>query len=165
MTLNDNSLTNSFANNLCSERENISREMYPINKTITDNNFRNNPSKRENIRKKGIMHLLALNDSLTYSKKICSHNKAFAKSNNYLMLSTNLKIYQINEIIIKFCAENNLYFRQEINKYIIIIKRDNEFLVDIKFVDGSYVIKFTHEKGDESQTKVFMNNLFAEIAK
>jgi len=47
LTLNDNSLTNSFANNnLCSERENISREMYPINKTITDNNFRNNPSKK-----------------------------------------------------------------------------------------------------------------------
>ena len=166
LTLNDNSLTNSFANNnLCSERENISREMYPINKTMTNNNFRNNPSKRANIRTKGIKHILSLNDSLTYSKKICSHNKAFSKTNNYLMLSTNLKIYQINERISKFCAENNLYFRQNIDKYIIIIKRDNEFLVDIKLVDGSYVIKFTHEKGDESQTKIFMNNLFAEIAK
>ena len=38
-------------------------------------------------------------------------------------------------------------------------------MVDIKDNEGSYIIKFTHEKGEEKQTKIYMNNLFTEIAK
>ena len=98
-------------------------------------------------------------------QKICPKNDAHLKSNNYLILSTNLNLYQITKRLSKFCIQHNLLFQQNKDKYNIIINKDDEFRLDIKSNEGSHIIKFTHEKGEESHTKVFMNNLFCEIAK
>ena len=92
-------------------------------------------------------------------------NRVYTKSNNYLILSTNLNLFQITKRINKFCIEKNIIFRQNDDKYIINITQEDEFILDIKNSEGSYIIKFTHEKGDESQTKIYMNNLFVELAK
>ena len=76
-----------------------------------------------------------------------------------------LCLYQIKNRLNNFCVQHNLLFQQYEDKYTIILNREDEFMLDIKSNDGSYIIKFTHEKGEESHTKVIMNNLFSEIAK
>ena len=170
LALNDNSIGNNFGNNnIFSYRDKFSREtsVYSnkINKTINNDTIGRIDNRRLRIKVKGIMNRSTLNDSITYTKKILGINKAYTKTNNYLILSTNLNLFQITKIINKFCIEKNIIFRQNEDKYIVNINTDDEFVLDIKNSEGSYVIKFTHEKGDESQTKIYMNNLFAEIAK
>ena len=170
LALNDNSIGNNFGNNnIFSYRDKFSREtsVYSnkINKTINNDTIGRIDNRRLRIKVKGIMNRSTLNDSITYTKKILGINKAYTKTNNYLILSTNLNLFQITKRINKFCIEKNIIFRQNEDKYIVIINTDDEFVLDIKNSEGSYVIKFTHEKGDESQTKIYMNNLFAEIAK
>jgi hypothetical protein len=105
------------------------------------------------------------NNSIAYSKKICSHNKSFAKTNNYLILSTNLNMYQISNRISKYCLENRLFYEQSNMKYTIIINKDNKFIIEMRFSEGSYILKFMHENGDENQTKEYMSKLLCEIAK
>ena len=138
-----------------------------VNRTINNENenISKIESKRLNLKKMGITNKSTLIDSITYSKKICGKNKGFNRNNNYLILSTNLNLYYITKRISKFCNEHNLLFRQNGDKYLININSYNEFMVDIKDNEGSYIIKFTHEKGEEKQTKIYMNNLFTEIAK
>ena len=170
LTLNDNSIGNNFGNNnIFSYRDKFSREtsVYSnkINKTINNDTIGRIDNRRLRIKVKGIMNRSTLNDSITYTKKILGINKAYTKTNNYLILSTNLNLFQITKRINKFCIEKNIIFRQNEDKYIVNINTDDEFVLDIKNSEGSNVIKFTHEKGDESQTKIYMNNLFAEIAK
>ena len=170
LALNDNSIGNNFGNNnIFSYRDKFSREtsVYSnkINKTINNDTIGRIDNRRLRIKVKGIMNRSTLNDSITYTKKILGINKAYTKTNNYLILSTNLNLFQITKRINKFCIEKNIIFRQNEDKYIVNINPDDEFVLDIKNSEGSYVIKFTHEKGDESQTKIYMNNLFAEIAK
>ena len=170
LALNDNSIGNNFGNNnIFSYRDKFSREtsVYSnkINKTINNDTIGRIDNRRLRIKVKGIMNRSTLNDSITYTKKILGVNKAYTKTNNYLILSTNLNLFQITKRINKFCIEKNIIFRQNEDKYIVNINPDDEFVLDIKNSEGSYVIKFTHEKGDESQTKIYMNNLFAEIAK
>ena len=170
LALNDNSIGNNFGNNnIFSYRDKFSREtsVYSnkINKTINNDTIGRIDNRRLRIKVKGIMNRSTLNDSITYTKKILGINKAYTKINNYLILSTNLNLFQITKRINKFCIEKNIIFRQNEDKYIVNINTDDEFVLDIKNSEGSYVIKFTHEKGDESQTKIYMNNLFAEIAK
>ena len=170
LALNDNSIGNNFGNNnIFSYRDKFSREtsVYSnkINKTINNDTIGRIDNRRLRIKVKGIMNRSTLNDSITYTKKILGINKAYTKTNNYLILSTNLNLFQITKRINKFCIEKNIIFRQNEDKYIVNINTDDEFVLDIKNSEGSYVIKFTHEKGDESQTKIYMNNLFAEIAK
>ena len=170
LALNDNSIGNNFGNNnIFSYRDKFSREtsVYSnkINKTINNDTIGRIDNRRLRIKVKGIMNRSTLNDSITYTKKILGINKAYTKANNYLILSTNLNLFQITKRINKFCIEKNIIFRQNEDKYIVNINTDDEFVLDIKNSEGSYVIKFTHEKGDESQTKIYMNNLFAEIAK
>ena len=170
LALNDNSIGNNFGNNnIFSYRDKFSREtsVYSnkINKTINNDTIGRIDNRRLRIKVKGIMNRSTLNDSITYTKKILGINKAYTKTNNYLILSTNLNLFQITKRINKFCIEKNIIFRQNEDKYIVNINPDDEFVLDIKNSEGSNVIKFTHEKGDESQTKIYMNNLFAEIAK
>ena len=170
LALNDNSIGNNFGNNnIFSYRDKFSRETSifsnKINKTINNDTIGRIDNRRLRIKVKGIMNRSTLNDSITYTKKILGINKAYTKTNNYLILSTNLNLFQITKRINKFCIEKNIIFRQNEDKYIVNINTDDEFVLDIKNSEGSYVIKFTHEKGDESQTKIYMNNLFAEIAK
>ena len=170
LALNDNSIGNNFGNNnIFSYRDKFSREtsVYSnkINKTINNDTIGRKDNRRLRIKVKGIMNRSTLNDSITYTKKILGINKAYTKTNNYLILSTNLNLFRITKRINKFCIEKNIIFRQNEDKYIVNINPDDEFVLDIKNSEGSYVIKFTHEKGDESQTKIYMNNLFAEIAK
>ena len=135
-----------------------------MNKTLNNENINKIQSKKLKLKTKGIMNKSALNDSIIYSKKICGSNNTHEKINNYLMLSTNLNIYQISKIISKFCHQNNFLMKQNGDKYIIMINKDDEFMLDIKNNEGSSIIKFTHENGEESHTKVHMNNLFHEIA-
>ena len=170
LALNDNSIGNNFGNNnIFSYRDKFSREtsVYSnkINKTINNDTIGRIDNRRLRIKVKGIMNRSTLNDSITYTKKILGINKAYTKTNNYLILSTNLNLFQITKRINKFCIEKNIIFRQNEDKYIVNINPDDEFVLDIKNSEGSYVIKFMHEKGDESQTKIYMNNLFVEIAK
>ena len=170
LQLNNNSINNNLGNNnIYSYRDKFQRNSYfdagKINRTLNNEIMGRIESKRLKIKVKGIMNKSILNDSITYSKKILGLNKTYIKSNNYLILSTNLNLYQITKRISKFCIENNLLFQQNGDKYIVNLNKDNEFMIDIKNSEGSYIIKFTHEKGDESQTKIYMNNLFSEIAK
>ena len=170
LSLNDNSISNNLGNNnIFSYRDKYPRETEAYtnkaNKTINNDTLRKIENKRLRLKVKGIMNRSTLNDSITYSKKILGINRVYTKSNNYLILSTNLNLFQITKRINKFCIEKNIIFRQNDDKYIINITQEDEFILDIKNSEGSYIIKFTHEKGDESQTKIYMNNLFVELAK
>ena len=170
LALNDSSIANKLPNNISSYRDNFPyKHSYlnndKMNKTLNIGKVNKIESKRLKLMPKGIINNSILNDSITYSKKICTQNNTYAKSNNYLMLSTNLNLYQIIKRLSKFCFHNNLFFKQNGNKYMIIINKDDEFMLDIKSSEGNNIIKFTHEKGEENHTKIFMNNLFAEIAK
>ena len=170
LSLNDSSINTNLKSNIFSYRDNFPNKYIPLNldrmnKTINAENMHKIESKKLKLKVKGLLNKSTLNDSMTYSKKICTQNKTFIKSNNYLILSTNLNIYQITKRISKYCILHNLLYKQSGDKYLIIIDKDNEFLLDIKNKEGSYIIKFTHEKGEESHTKIFMNNLFTEIAK
>ena len=103
--------------------------------------------------------------NLAYSRKICtSYNKPINK-NNYIMLSSNLSIRQISNIINGYCLENELKLQQSDLRYIITVKKYNTFVIELNFVDNSCVLKFMHESGDVNQTKEYMNKLFFEIAK
>ena len=165
LSLNDSSIIN----NIGSYKDKFSKDVFSnlekINRTINNENIGKIESKRLKPNEMGINNKSTLIDSITYSKKICGKNKGFNRSNNYLILSTNLNLYYITKRISKFCNEHNLLFRQNGDKYLININNYNEFMVDIKDNEGSYIIKFTHEKGEEKQTKIYMNNLFTEIAK
>ena len=167
LSLNDSSIIN----NIGSYKDKFSKDVFlnleKVNRTINNENenISKIESKRLNLKKMGINNKSTLIDSITYSKKICGKNKGFNRNNNYLILSTNLNLYYITKRISKFCNEHNLLFRQNGDKYLININNYNEFMVDIKDNEGSYIIKFTHEKGEEKQTKIYMNNLFTEIAK
>ena len=165
LSLNDSSIIN----NIGSYKDKFSKDVFlnleKVNRTINNENISKIESKRLKPNEMGITNKSTLIDSITYSKKICGKNKGFNRNNNYLILSTNLNLYYITKRISKFCNEHNLLFRQNGDKYLININNYNEFMVDIKDNEGSYIIKFTHEKGEEKQTKIYMNNLFTEIAK
>ena len=161
-------------NNTLDDSNNLSaRERVPksiiinkVNKSIT---YDMNNEENQNIAVKKIVKentdFKKFNKSLAYSRKICtSYNKPINK-NNYIMLSTNLSIRQISNIINGYCLENELKLQQSDLRYIITVKRYNSFIIEINFVDGSCVLKFMHENGDVSQTKEYMNKLFFEIAK
>ena len=169
LALNDSSINDNFSNNIISHRDTFQNKYTSLNfdkmnKTLNNENINKIQSKKLKLKTKGIMNKSALNDSIIYSKKICGANNTHEKINNYLMLSTNLNIYQITKIISKFCHQNNFLMKQNGDKYIIMINKDDEFMLDIKNNEGSSIIKFTHENGEESHTKVHMNNLFHEIA-
>ena len=52
------------------------------------------------------------------------------------------------------------------NKYIITIKsNNNSFVIEINSLEGNSILRFTHENGDENNTKKYMINLYSEIAK
>ena len=163
-----NTINNIENNNNLSERGRLPRPMY-FSKLMTNDNFNNNiESKRIQFRIKELTEKKKFNNSIAYSKKICSANKSFSKSNNtsnYLILSTNLNMYQISNRISKFCLENSLLYEQSNMIYTIIISKNNKFIIEMKFSEGSYILKFMHEIGDESQTKEYMSKLLCEIAK
>ena len=171
LALNDSSIgNNNIKSNIYSYRDNFTKKEIQLNhnrmnQTLKIENLNLIKSKRIKFKAKELTNRSTLNDSITYSKKICPKNDAHLKSNNYLILSTNLNLYQITKRLSKFCIQHNLLFQQNKDKYNIIINKDDEFRLDIKSNEGSHIIKFTHEKGEESHTKVFMNNLFCEIAK
>ena len=171
LALNDSSIgNNNIKSNIYSYRDNFTKKEIQLNhnrmnQTLKIENLNLIKSKRIKFKAKELTNRSTLNDSITYSKKICQKNDAHLKSNNYLILSTNLNLYQITKRLSKFCIQHNLLFQQNKDKYNIIINKDDEFRLDIKSNEGSHIIKFTHEKGEESHTKVFMNNLFSEIAK
>ena len=74
-------------------------------------------------------------------------------------------MYQISNRISKYCFENRLLYEQSNMKYTISIDKNNKFIIEMKFSEGSYILKFMHENGDESQTKEYMSKLLCEIAK
>ena len=74
-------------------------------------------------------------------------------------------MYQITNRISSFCTENELIFNQTNNKYTIMIEEVNSFIIDMKPSKGSFLLKFTHENGEESKTKDYMLKLYSEIAK
>ena len=159
-----NNINNIENNNNLSERERYPRPMY-FNKLVTNDNFNSIENKRLKFKIKELTEKKKFNNSIAYSKKICSHNKSFAKTNNYLILSTNLNMYQISNRISKYCLENRLFYEQSNMKYTIIINKDNKFIIEMRFSEGSYILKFMHENGDENQTKEYMSKLLCEIAK
>ena len=152
-------------NNNLSERERYSKSIY-FDQTGERENIRNIiNNKKYKFKLKEINEKKLLNNSITYSKKICHQNKSFAKTNNYLEISTNLNLYQISERIIKFCQDKKLLFKQTKNKYNIIVEKINSFEIEINALNKSNILKFTHEKGDENNTKKYMIELYSEIAK
>ena len=122
-------------------------------------------NKKNRFKLKEIKEKKLLNNSNTYFKKICQQNKSFAKTNNYLEISTNLNLYQISKRINKFCQDKKLLFNKTKNKYNIIIEKINSFEIEINTLNKSNILKFTHEKGDENNTKKYMIELYSEIAK
>ena len=164
--LQDKSINNNIdiSNNL-SERERYPKSIYfnKANKNKDINNITEN--KMLKFRLKELTEKKLLNNSIAYSRKICPQNKSFAKTNNYLEISTNLNIYQISNRINKFCQDKQLFYNQTNNKYNIIIKQINSFSIEINTLNESNILKFTHEKGDEINTKKYMIELYSEIAK
>jgi hypothetical protein len=160
--------------NTLSARERVPKSIIinKVNKSITydmnnEENQNQNHNQNQPLKKivKENTETKKFNKSLAYSRKICtSYNKPINK-NNYIMLSTNLSIRQISNIINGFCLENELKLQQSDLRYIITIKKYNSFVIEINFVDNSCVLKFMHENGDVNQTKEYMNKLFFEIAK
>ena len=152
-------------NNTLSERERFPKSIY-INKTINNESIKKMNNKRLRFKLKELSDKKTLNNSLAYSRKICPQNKSFAKTNNYFQISTNLSLYQINNRINKFCLENDLNYQQTNNKYIIMIKSNkNSFVIETSISEGCSILKFTHESGDEVNTKKYMINLYSVIAK
>ena len=156
--------TNLDINNSLSEREKYPNKIY-FNKTITHNNLINIDIRRRKLQTKELTEQKFLNNSIAYSKKICPQNKTSSKiNNNYLILSTNLNLYQISNRISKYCVQNGLFYEHTKMKYEIIIKKTNTFIIEIKLSEGSHILKFSHENGDESQTRDHMTKLFYKIA-
>ena len=167
VTLNEKSLNNNTydANNNLSERERYPKSIY-INKAINNDSTNNDDNKRLKFKIKELTEKKKFNNSLAYSKKICTQNKSFSKSNNnFYIINTNLSMYQITNRISSFCTENELIFNQTNNKYTIMIEEVNSFIIDMKPSKGSFLLKFTHENGEESKTKDYMLKLYSEIAK
>ena len=174
---NDKLLNNTLdeSNNL-SARERIPKSIIinKVNKSITyDMNNEESQSQNQNLNlNKPLKKIVKentetkkFNKSLAYSRKICtSYNKPINK-NNYIMLSSNLSIRQISNIINGYCLDNELKLQQSDLRYIITVKKYNSFVIEINFIDNSCVLKFMHENGDVNQTKEYMNKLFFEIAK
>ena len=164
--MQDKSINNNIdiSNNL-SERERYPKSIYfnKANKNKDINNITEN--KMLKFRLKELTEKKLLNNSIAYSRKICPQNKSFSKTNNYLEISTNLNIYQISNRINKFCQDKQLFYNQTNNKYNIIIKQINSFSIEINTLNESNILKFTHEKGDEINTKKYMIELYSEIAK
>ena len=151
-----------------SERERYPKSIYFSKKGNNENtisNINNINNKKLKFRLKDLTEKKVFNKSVAYSRKICSKNKSFGKTNNYMGISTNLNMYQISNRINNFCKENNLSFSQTNNKYTINISQANSFVIDINSSNENSVLKFTHEKGDENKTKMFMIGLYSEIAK
>ena len=166
ITFQDRPNTNSIdASNTLSERERYPRSIL-LNKTINNESINKTDNKRLKFKLKELTEKKTFNNSLAYSRKICPQNKSFSKNNYYLQISTNLSIYQINNRINKFCIENDLVSQQMNNKYIITIKsNNNSFVIEINSLEGNSILRFTHENGDENNTKKYMINLYSEIAK
>ena len=176
---NDKLLNNTLdESNTLSARERIPKSIIinKVNKSITyDMNKEESQSQNQNqnlnlnkpLKKivKENTETKKFNKSLAYSRKICtSYNKPINK-NNYIMLSSNLSIRQISNIINGYCLDNELKLQQSDLRYIITVKKYNSFVIEINFIDNSCVLKFMHENGDVNQTKEYMNKLFFEIAK
>ena len=163
----ENAINNTDNNINLSERERERNSNHSIfNRTIYNDILNSTDNKRIKFNTKEITEKKLFNNSNAYSKKICFPNKSFVKNNNnYLILSTNLNIYQISNRISKFCIENGLFYDENNMRYTIMIQNMNTFVIEIKFSEGSYILKFTHETGDESQTREYMNKLFYEIAR
>ena len=151
-------------NNSLSERERYSKSIY-FDQAEGENICNIIDNKKIKFKLKEINEKKLLNNTNTYSKKICHQNKSFAKTNNYLEISTNLNLNQISKRIIKFCQDKKLFFNQTKNKYNIIIEKINSFEIEINTLNKSNILKFTHEKGDENNTKKYMIELYSEIAK
>ena len=176
---NDKLLNNTLdESNTLSARERIPKSIIinKVNKSITyDMNNEESQSQNQNLNQnlnkplkkivKENTETKKFNKSLAYSRKICtSYNKPINK-NNYIMLSSNLSIRQISNIINGYCLDNELKLQQSDLRYIITVKKYNSFVIEINFIDNSCVLKFMHENGDVNQTKEYMNKLFFEIAK
>ena len=167
VALNEKTLNNNTydANNNLSERERYPKSIY-INKTINNESTSNTGNKRLKFKIKELTEKKKFNNSLAYSKKICTQNKSFSKSNNnFYIIKTDLSMYQISNRISNFCTENELIFNQTNNKYTIMIEEVNSFIIDMKPSKGSFLLKFTHDNGEESKTKEYMIKLYSEIAK
>ena len=150
-------------NNNLSERERYPKAIY-INKTINnDSNHADNKrlkfSIKENTEKKQFNNILA------YSKKICSQNKSFAKNNtNFYMINTRLSMNEICKRINEFCSKYKLFYHQTNDKYTIIINEVHSVTIEINPSEGGYLLKFSHENGDEKKTKEYIIPLYYEIA-
>ena len=152
-----------FKNNNLTERQRIPKSIY-INKMNDAIEYSNNTenSNLKNITEK--IEEKKNNKIFPYSRKICTvYNKPLNK-NNYIMLSSNLTIRQISNIIIKYCDENELTLQKNQLKYIITHKKINSFIIDININEGCCVLKFMHKDGNVNETKQHMNKLFFEIA-
>ena len=161
--INNTNTTIESMNNL-SERERYPKAIY-LNKTINNEKNIKFDNKKLKLKLKDLTEKKTFNNSIAYSKKICTQNKSFVKSNNYLEISKNINMYQISNRISKFCSDNNLIYRQTNNRYTIVIKQINSFTIDINSNNDNCILKFTHENGDESKTKKYMIELYSEIAK
>ena len=168
ITLKEKPIDNADYSSILSERERYPKSIYFSKKANNENtisNINNIDNKKLKFRLKDLTEKKVFNKSIAYSKKICAQNKSFAKTNNYMEISTNLNMYQISNRINNFCKDNNLFFSKTNNKYTINISQTNSFVIDINSFNENSVLKFTHEKGDENKTKRYMIGLYSEIAK
>ena len=80
------------------------------------------------------------------------------------MINTCLSTNDICKRINEFCLKYKLFYHQTNDKYTIIIDEVHSFTIEINPSECGYLLKLSHENGDDKKTKEFIMSLCYEIA-
>ena len=127
-----------------------------MKKNIYSNNF-NNINNNINSHKKNLETLNFFN-----KKNLLIIQKP-KNIKNLTIVSSELSLYEIQNILNKFSNENKINLKQEkTNKY-IFNNNNNKFGLDINPEEKGNIIKLFHIEGDEKLTKNFIKDLYIKI--
>ena len=155
---NNKNNINNINININSNKINNNLNYLPINKRIKKNIYSNN----------------IINNNINSHKKNLETLNFFNKKNlliiqkpknikNLTIVSSELSLYEIQNILNKFSHENKLNLKQEkTNKY-IFNNNNNKFGLDINAEEKGNIIKLFHIEGDEKLTKNFIKELYIKI--
>ena len=147
---NNNNIINNN-NNIIINKNNINNLNYlPINKRTKKNIYSNNINTNTHVKNLETLNFFNKKNLLIIQKPI----------KNFTMTSTELSLYEIQNLLNKFSSEKKLNIKQEkTNKY-ILINNLNKFGFDINTEEGGNIIKLFHIEGDEKTTKNYIKELY-----